>query len=127
MKVLDKLNYLLHLLIVIVLIVLVVINLSAKYRTLHENLAQKISSGEEEVIRMILKHKNSTRWMFTDRPIFAFSTNILVPPELAVFSSKRRITKNLTPDYLISVLNKYKPEQIVLGRFQNYHPNLLSY
>ena len=127
MKVLDKLNYLLHLLIVIVLIVLVVINLSAKYRTLHENLAQKISSGEEEVIRMILKHKNSTRWMFTDRPIFAFSTNILVPPELAVFSSKRRITKNLTPDDLISVLNKYKPEQIVLGRFQNYHPNLLSY
>ena len=110
-----------------VLIALIGLKLSAKYNKIHTSLWNKTTTGEKRAIELLLKYKKDTRWMFTDRPIFAFYTNILVPPELAVFSTKRRLIDNLTPDYLISVLSKYEPEQILLGRFKNYPPKLLSY
>ncbi len=70
-----------------------------------------------EVMNLVLKHKDSTQWIFTDRPIYAFYAGLPVPPELAVMSDKRLKSGNLTFDDIITVLKKYRPEQIVLGRW----------
>lgn len=70
-----------------------------------------------EVMNLVLKHKDSTQWIFTDRPIYAFYAGLPVPPEIAVMSDKRLKSGNLTFDDIINVLKKYRPEQIVLGRW----------
>ncbi|MBD1840256.1 glycosyltransferase family 39 protein [Coleofasciculus sp. FACHB-501] len=70
-----------------------------------------------EVMNLVLKHKDSTQWIFTDRPIYAFYAGLPVPPEIAVMSDKRLKSGNLTFDEIIIVLKKYRPEQIVLARW----------
>ncbi|MFE1746642.1 ArnT family glycosyltransferase [Coleofasciculus sp. H7-2] len=70
-----------------------------------------------EVMNLVLKHKDSTQWIFTDRPIYAFYAGLPVPPEIAVMSDKRFRSGNLTFDDIIAVLKKYRPEQIVLARW----------
>ncbi|MEW5856171.1 MAG: glycosyltransferase family 39 protein [Cyanobacteriota bacterium] len=70
-----------------------------------------------EVMNLVLKHKDSTQWIFTDRPIYAFYAGLPVPPEIAVMSDKRFKSGNLTFDDMIAVLKNYRPEQIVLARW----------
>jgi alpha-L-fucosidase len=40
-----------------------------------------------------------------------------VPPEIAVISEKRFNSGNLTNDDLLTILQKYRPEQIVFARW----------
>jgi 4-amino-4-deoxy-L-arabinose transferase-like glycosyltransferase len=70
-----------------------------------------------EVMNLVLKHKDSTQWIFTDRPIYAFYAGLPVPPEIAVMSDKRFKSGNLTFDDIVTILKKYRPEQIVLARW----------
>ncbi|MGI2902396.1 ArnT family glycosyltransferase [Tolypothrix sp. VBCCA 56010] len=70
-----------------------------------------------EVIQLLLKHKNSTHWVFTDRPIYAFYAGLRVPPEMAVISYKRLNSGDLTSKQLLTILQNYCPEQMVLGRW----------
>jgi len=49
--------------------------------------------------------------------MYAFRAGLPVPPELATVSDKRVSTGNLTEDHLIEIVNKYQPEQILIGRF----------
>jgi len=60
---------------------------------------------------------NNYDWIFTDMPIFAVYAGIPVPPETAVVSGKSRSTGNLTDTRLLEIIQKYDPEQILLGRF----------
>ncbi|MEC4816644.1 MAG: glycosyltransferase family 39 protein, partial [Scytonema sp. PMC 1069.18] len=70
-----------------------------------------------EVSKLIFKYKNSTQWVFTDRPMYAFNADLRVPPEIAVMSYKRLNSGNLTSKELLAVLQNYHPEQIVLDRW----------
>ncbi|MCX5707825.1 MAG: glycosyltransferase family 39 protein [Candidatus Omnitrophica bacterium] len=79
--------------------------------------------GEEKrILDLISKFKKDGQWMFTDLSIFAFSSNILVPPETAVLTQKNPPTTKLAA----SVLKKYKPELILLGRFTDYDRQMIS-
>ncbi|WP_017315311.1 ArnT family glycosyltransferase [Mastigocladopsis repens] len=70
-----------------------------------------------EAMQLVLKYKDSTHWVFTDRPIYAFYAGLRVPPEIAVMSYKRLHSRDLTSKELLAVLQKYRPEQIVLARW----------
>ncbi|MBD2005228.1 glycosyltransferase family 39 protein [Trichocoleus sp. FACHB-40] len=70
-----------------------------------------------EVMNLVVRYKNSTQWLFTDRPIYAFYAGLPVPPEIAVISEKRFNSGNLTNDDLLTILQKYRPEQIVFARW----------
>ncbi len=72
-----------------------------------------------EVVNLLSEYKDSTRWIFTDRPIYAFYADLPVPPEIAVFSIKRLVTGNLTEADLVGVLQKYQPEQVLLSRHRD--------
>ncbi len=65
-----------------------------------------------------------TRWVVTDRPMFAFRSGLPVPPELAVLSDKRLKTTSIEKE-LPQILRQVQPEQVALARFQ--WPRMLPY
>jgi len=101
------------------LIIIILLRLPFKYNGILTDLKEKTNTAERRAVELLSSYSRSARWIFTDMPIFAFYADIPVPPELAVISAKRIFTKNLQSDYLITILEKYKPEIILLGRFQN--------
>ncbi len=76
------------------------------------------------LIEQVSAHRATTQWLLTDVPILAFYTQINVPPELAVFSSKRLKSGNLDADALRRILRIYEPGQIVLGRYPELKTDL---
>jgi hypothetical protein len=62
-------------------------------------------------------HVAETRWLYTDRPMFAFLTQLPVPPNLAVITAKRLLTGRLTDAEVLRTLEEYKPEMILNARF----------
>lgn len=72
-----------------------------------------------QLMQIVMKYKDSTTWVFTDRPIYAFYAGLSVPPEMAVFSSKRINSGKLTNQEMLAVLKKYRPEQIVIARMHS--------
>jgi 4-amino-4-deoxy-L-arabinose transferase-like glycosyltransferase len=70
-----------------------------------------------EITQLVMKYKDSTQWMFTDRPIYAFYAGLRVPPEMAVMSYKRFNSGSLSSQNLLTILQQYRPEQIVLARW----------
>jgi hypothetical protein len=78
----------------------------------------------QQAIPHIESYRQKTKWLFTDIPAYGFMTGIKVPPEIAVFSSKRIESGNLTISQMEKVINRYKPEQVVLGRFEEVYQSL---
>ena len=74
-------------------------------------------SDEQEILALMLDHAHLTNWVYTDRPMFAFRTQLPVPPSLAVLSKKRIAAGALTEDQILEILVEYKPEQVFTGRF----------
>jgi hypothetical protein len=59
--------------------------------------------------------------VLTDRPAYALAAGLLVPPELAILSLKRMTMLHRgSPQYLPSLLDKYKPAQVLLVRHEHY-------
>ncbi len=56
-------------------------------------------------------------WVLTDRPMDAYRAGLPVPPEIVVYSLKRRDAGNITPAELIAVAEDYDVEQVMLRRF----------
>lgn len=105
------------------LVVLALTRLPGKYARIVESLScEFITTEERAILALLSKYKKQSRWIFTDRPIFAFYADIPVPPELAMTSDKRLITGNLTPSYLLTMLKKYQPEQLLLTKLSYYSP-----
>jgi hypothetical protein len=71
-----------------------------------------------QVRQDLSQYAAGTKWIFTDRPITAFYAGLRVPPEVAVFSHKRLLAGFFTPAEQLACLRRYKPEQVLLGRFQ---------
>lgn len=106
---------------------LTIILLPCKFERIYASLQEgAITFRQSTVLNFILKYKDKTRWIVTDKPIFAFYVNKLVPPQLAAFSRKRVLAQNLSPYYLISIMEKYNPEQILFSRFE-YDDRIKSY
>lgn len=107
------------------LVILIILRIPVKYHRMIESVSNGATSEEHKIINLLAAHKNNTRWLVTDRPIFAFYSGILVPPELALISNKRILAKHFTENYLAALIAKYKPEQILLTRFKVYENKLL--
>ncbi len=72
---------------------------------------------EEKILEDIEPYQPYAHWMFTDLPMFAFRAGIRVPPELAVLTSKRLASGELTELEIARLLSQYQPEIILLGRY----------
>ncbi len=118
-------------LIILLLIILTIFKLPSKYQRSQKSLWGQTSAQEHQVLDVLSKYKKNTRWIFTDRAIFAYYLDIFIPPELVLISSKRILTDKLEPDYLINKLKKYKPELILLTgyleTFPDYYPKIMPY
>lgn len=76
-----------------------------------------VTVSEEIFLAKMIKRAPETKWVITDLPIYPFRANLLVPPHLAVISAKRMETGNLTEQDLIDNVQEWKPEQILMARF----------
>jgi hypothetical protein len=85
------------------------------------------SMRQVEAIQQVRAFRSSTHWLFTDLPIVAFYTGLKVPPELAVFSTKRIASGSLSDAKLKSILKTYQPEQVLLGRYPKVEAALEPY
>lgn len=106
------------------LVILTILRMPIKYHRALESMNNATTIEERKIINLLCVHKNNTKWLVTDRPIFAFYSGILVPPELALISNKRILAKHFTENYLARLIAKYKPEQILLTRFKVYENKL---
>ena len=104
------------------LIILAAVRIPLKFIDVCLSLKQRPAGQEKIILDLISKFKKDSRWIFTDLPIFAFNSNMLVPAEAAVLTDKRIPTAELTA----AVLKKYNPGLILLGRFNSYDPRMIS-
>jgi len=109
------------------IIILTILKIPSKYNRMSKSIAVGTAPDEHKVVELLLKYKKKIHWIFTDRPIFAFYADILVPPELVLTIEKRSFTDNLTQDYFIGKLGKYKPEMIILNELKYFGPSAISY
>ncbi len=110
-----------------VIIIITIIRLPTKFSSMYRSVAMGTNPHEKQAVDLLLKYKPRARWIFTDRPIFAFYAGMLVPPELAVISNKRNFADKTSQDYCIDKLEKYKPEIILLNELQYFSPRIISY
>jgi 4-amino-4-deoxy-L-arabinose transferase-like glycosyltransferase len=75
------------------------------------------NSVEQDILDLIRDHAQATNWVYTDSPMFAFRAQLPVPPQLAVISKKRLATGALTEKQILQILEEYKPELALTGRF----------
>ncbi|OUL31235.1 hypothetical protein BV372_20730 [Nostoc sp. T09] len=80
-----------------------------------------------QFVNILLKYKPSTKWVFTNCPIYAFYSGLPVPPEIGVLSRKRIESKTITPEQIIAVFETYHPEQVLLCKSQTIQNYLNSY
>jgi 4-amino-4-deoxy-L-arabinose transferase-like glycosyltransferase len=78
----------------------------------------KATAGKLKVLRAMNEHVDQTNWIMTDMPMYAFRVHRPVPPNLATFSSKRLATGALTDDDILAAMHEYRPEQVLMARFQ---------
>lgn len=118
--------------ITVALIIITIARLPLKcyrtWRSVRISTGGKATSEEYALVNLLLRYKPYIRWVFTDRPIFAFYANMLVPPELSLTTEEKREFKDtMAQNYLIDKLQKYNPELILLDRFKFYGPQVISY
>jgi 4-amino-4-deoxy-L-arabinose transferase-like glycosyltransferase len=70
-------------------------------------------------------HAPETHWVVTDMPMYAYRIGASVPPPVVALSEKRLITGELTEDQIVDVVQEYRPEQVLIGRFE--FPKLKAY
>jgi dolichyl-phosphate-mannose-protein mannosyltransferase len=96
----------------LLLIVQIPSNIKATYRE-----AIGIQCTEcPEIIHFLRSNTASETWMITDRPMFAFRAVIPVPPNTAVWSAKRRNTKQLMDEDIVAAKNKYPIGMVLMNR-----------
>ena len=72
---------------------------------------------EPQVLRLLSEHQSGPDdRLFTDRPMYAFTAGIPMPPSLAVISGKRLNSGYLPADYFMSRINEEPPRHVILYR-----------
>jgi 4-amino-4-deoxy-L-arabinose transferase-like glycosyltransferase len=77
----------------------------------------RATPGKLKVIRTMDAYVDQTQWIVTDMPMYAFRVQRPVPPSLATFSSKRLATGSLTEEDILTAMQEYRPEQVLMARF----------
>ncbi|HEX9676603.1 MAG TPA: glycosyltransferase family 39 protein [Anaerolineales bacterium] len=78
-------------------------------------------SREIEAVGMLdvmREYADATKFILTDRPMFAIWLGKPVPPEVAALTGKRLLTGELSQAEIISAIQQYQPEQVALARFE---------
>jgi len=78
----------------------------------------RATPGKLKVIGAMNEYLDQTNWIMTDMPMYAFRVHRPVPPSLATFSSKRLATGSLTDEDILTAMRKYRPEQVLMARFE---------
>jgi hypothetical protein len=73
------------------------------------------SAHEDPMVLKLRERAGETRWVYTDRVIYAFWARLPVPPELAVVPHKRVWSGQITAEEVIECLERYRPEQVLLA------------
>ena len=77
----------------------------------------KATPGKLEVLETMTEYRDQTNWVVTDMPMYAFRIQRPVPPNLATFSQKRIATGSLTVEEILTAMQEYHPEQVLIARF----------
>jgi hypothetical protein len=104
------------------LVILAAVRAPLKFQDALTFMKQAPMGEEGKILDLISRFKKNSTWIFTDLPIFAFNSRILVPPETAVLTLKRLPTAKSVE----LALKKYKPELVLLGRFTDYDREIIS-
>jgi len=86
----------------------------------------KMRREERALVAAMSARRDQTRWVVTDQQIYPFAAGLLSPPELVVTSSKRRDTGAMSDELVLDVLQRYRPEQVLLGRF-DFGPRVMQF
>jgi hypothetical protein len=70
------------------------------------------------MLDVMREYADATNYILTDRPMFAIWLGKPVPPEVAALTGKRLLTGELSQVEIISVIQRYRPEQVALARFE---------
>ena len=85
----------------------------------------------EQIISAVSTYKAQTNWIYTDNPIVAIHTKLLIPPEVAVVTIKRLKKQDNYEQKLLKILQLYRPEQIVFMVYYykqlRFNPQIMSY
>ena len=109
------------------LIILTIAAIPLKLIRTKNSLWGETNAKQREILNFILGQKEHIRWIATDMPEYAFYSGMPVPPEIAVATIKRRFTNGLSNEHFTDTLRKYRPELLLLGKFQDYSPSAMSY
>ncbi len=95
------------------------IGLPIKLALLHHTTQRFLEKSQAPfaMLEHMQTYSANTEWLFTDSLIFGFYSNLKIPPEIAVFSTKRFLSGSLTLPQLRTILTDYAPEQVILSRF----------
>jgi hypothetical protein len=91
---------------------------TAKYIRKIQPQSRSTAGVEYRLLADLVNYPSKPSWLLTDRPMFAFRAELLVPPETAVLSTKKLVTGEMSEAKLIDIIQKYQPEQILLERFE---------
>ena len=69
------------------------------------------------IAKTLAQNAGPDGWVVTDHLIDAHYAGLLSPPELVVFSYKRRLAGNLSTEQIIDVLKTREPSQLLFRRF----------
>jgi len=75
-------------------------------------LSQKID--ESIMVKTLQKYKDRIHWVYSELLYFPFYAGVKIPPELVVLSFKRRVVMHWTAKDVIHILERYRPEFVIL-------------
>lgn len=84
------------------------------------------TKNDYKFLSKMKEYASKTKWVITDRPIYAFRAGLSVPPYLAVISKKRLNTNVLTYDKIFKILRDLKPKQVFLT-YKGYPDYMIAY
>jgi hypothetical protein len=70
----------------------------------------------EEAYQYVEQYAPGTEWMVTDLPMFPYRFDLLVPPELVVFSTKRFKTDLIAEEELYRTIDAYQPGMVLVNK-----------
>jgi hypothetical protein len=79
----------------------------------------------EEVYQYVEQYAEEPEWVVTDLPMFPYRFDLLVPPNLVVFSTKRFKTDLIAEEELYTTIDAYQPGMVLVNKkIQGLQPYL---
>jgi hypothetical protein len=79
-----------------------------------DKIRSKGQAGTDAMLAHINNYREQTHWIYAQPVIYAFHARLRVPPELAVVALKRYWSGQMTWQQLLTLVQKYRPEQMLL-------------